>query len=432
MENLENYYGRQFLSWQLSPALKAHAQTVPATFKKSGKIYCSRCNSYLLPDWVLPDGSYYCRNCIAFGRVTSTDQLCYFKQKAFSFASHLSWQGQLTSYQQEISDKLVSAVEKREDILVHAVTGSGKTEMTYQAVASVLQKGEAVALVSPRIDVCRELYQRFRRDFTCPISLLHSGSENYHRSPLLISTVHQLFKFRQAFELIIIDEVDAFPYVDDQGLYQAVANALKPQGSKIFLTATSTDNLDKAVKKRQIKEVHLARRFHAHPLVLPKLIWLANLDMKIKRGQLPAKLLSDIKRQRKTKYPLLLFYPTIAEGQQLAQLLQNYLPEEKVSFISSRADQRLDLVQDFRDGKIDLLVSSTILERGVTFPKIDLFVLDAHHKLYTKSSLIQIAGRVGRSSERPTGSLRFYHGGVTKAMRLAISDIKTMNKRGGF
>ena len=239
-------------------------------------------------------------------------------------------------------------------------------------------------------------------------------------------------KFYRAFDLIIIDEVDAFPFVDDQSLYHAVANVLKPGGSKIFLTATSTDNLEKQVKKGQLRKLDLARRFHAYPLVVPKFVWLGDLEEKMKKGFLPIRLLKDIRQQRTSGYPLLLFYPTIAEGKEFTQLLQKVLPQERIAFVSSTSPERQELVQDFHDGQLDILVSTTILERGVTFPKIDLFILKANHKLYTKSALIQISGRVGRSSQRPTGLLRFYHAGVTRSMRRALLDIKEMNKKGGF
>ncbi|MFC3931733.1 DEAD/DEAH box helicase [Streptococcus dentapri] len=432
MDHLENYYGRQFLDYQLSPKLKARAYQFPATFKKADQLYCRRCNSRLLSEWCLPDGSYYCRNCIVFGRITTDNKLCYFPQENFKRGNYLNWQGQLTSYQAEISALLVSAVKARENILVHAVTGSGKTEMIYKVVSLILDKGASVALVSPRIDVCRELYQRFKRDFTCHISLLHTDSEEYHRAPLLISTVHQLFKFYQAFDLIIIDEVDAFPYADDKVLYQAVANALKSDGSKIFLTATSTDHLDKEVKKGRLRRVHLARRFHAYPLVVPRPVWLSNIEKAIKNRKLPSKLHSDIARQRKTGYPLLVFYPTIKEGEEFGDILKTNFPDERIGFVSSQMENRLKQVQDFREGELDILISTTILERGVTFPEIDVFILNANHRLYTKSALVQISGRVGRSDSRPIGLLNFYHDGISKQMKKAIKDIKEMNKRGGL
>ena len=77
-------------------------------------------------------------------------------------------------------------------------------------------------------------------------------------------------------------------------------------------------------------------------------------------------------------------------------------------------------------------MSTTILERGVTFPCVDVFVVSANHRLYSKSALVQISGRVGRAKERPTGELLFLHDGKTKAMARAIREIKEMNTKGGF
>lgn len=366
------------------------------------------------------------------GRVVSDEPLYYVPQEPFAKGAYLVWQGQLTDHQARVSSQLLAAQARKENILVHAVTGAGKTEMIYQVLAQVLNQGQAVALVSPRIDVCRELYPRLSRDFSCPISLLYGGSDPYTRSPLVISTVHQLYRFYQAFDLIVIDEVDAFPFVDNASLYHAVDQALKLTGSKIFLTATVTDRLDRSVKRGELRQVYLPRRFHGHPLVLPQPVWLSGLLTKLAKGRLPAKLLSYIRKQASTGHPLLVFFPHIELGQILTQVLASYFPEEKIGFVSSQTEERSDLVQAFREGRLRILVSTTILERGVTFPKVDVIVLWANHRLFTRSSLVQIAGRVGRSLERPTGDLIFYHDGLTKSLVQAVADIRATNKRAGF
>ena len=52
----------------------------------------------------------------------------------------------------------------------------------------------------------------------------------------------------------------------------------------------------------------------------------------------------------------------------------------------------------------------------MTFPMVDVMVVQANHYLYTSSSLVQIGGRVGRSMDRPTGLLLFFHEGSTRAI----------------
>ena len=141
------------------------------------------------------------------GRVRSDEKLYYFPQEDFPENQVLKWQGQLTAFQAKVSQGLLEAVAQKQNSLVHAVTGAGKTEMIYQVIAEVIDRGGAVCLASPRIDVCLELYRRLKLDFACPISLLHGESEPYFRSPLVIATTHQLLKFYQAFDLLIVDEV---------------------------------------------------------------------------------------------------------------------------------------------------------------------------------------------------------------------------------
>ena len=433
MLELQDCLGRIFTKEQLPPELLKKAKRLSSIFEKKGELFCSRCYSQIDKErYLLPIGAYYCRECILLGRVRSDEDLYFFPQESFPFISSLKWLGQLTEYQERVSKGLLEGVQNKQDTLVHAVTGAGKTEMIYQVVAQVLDQGGAVCIASPRIDVCLELYRRLKEDFSCDISLLHGESDPYSRSPLVIATTHQLLKFYQAFDLLIVDEVDAFPYVDNPVLYHAVEQAVKNEGTTIFLTATSTDELDKKVQKGILKRLSLPRRFHGNPLIIPQKVWLSDLNKDLKKAKLPAKLVKYLRKQRKTKFPLLIFASEIKKGQEIKQVLQKYFPEENVGFVASTTENRLEIVQDFRDKKISILVTTTILERGVTFPCVDVIVLEANHRLFTRSALVQIGGRVGRSMERPTGDLLFFHDGTNIQIEKAINEIKAMNREAGL
>ena len=364
-------------------------------------------------------------------RIRSDQKLYYFPQECFPKQDVLKWSGQLTPFQERVSQGLLQAVDKKEATLVHAVTGAGKTEMIYQVVAKVIDQGGAVCLASPRIDVCLELHKRLQNDFACEIALLHGESDPYFRTPLVVATTHQLLKFYQAFDLLIVDEVDAFPYVDNPVLYHAVNNCVKETGLRIFLTATSTDELDRKVKQGELKRLSLPRRFHGNPLIVPKPIWLSHFNRYLEKNDLPPKLKLYIEKQRKTAYPLLIFASEIKKGEKLKEILQEKFPNEKIGFVSSITEDRLEQVQAFRDGELTILISTTILERGVTFPRVDVFVVEANHQLFTKSSLVQIGGRVGRSMDRPTGELIFFHDGPNLPIKKAIKEIKQMNQEAG-
>ena len=427
-----NYLGRLFTEKELTKEEREVAVKLPAMRKEKGKLFCQRCDSPILEEWYLPVGAYYCRECLLMKRVRSDQALYYFPQKDFPKQDVLKWRGQLTSFQEKVSEGLIRAVEKKEPTLVHAVTGAGKTEMIYQVVAKVIDDGGAVCLASPRIDVCLELYKRLQNDFACEIALLHGESEPYFRTPLVVATTHQLLKFYHAFDLLIVDEVDAFPYVDNTMLYYAVKNSVKEDGLRIFLTATSTDELDRKVRTGELKRLSLPRRFHGNPLIIPKPVWLSDFNRCLEKNQLSSKLKTYIEKQRRTGYPLLIFASEIKKGEKLKEMLQVHFPNENIGFVSSVTENRLEQVQAFRDGELTILISTTILERGVTFPCVDVFVVEANHCLFTKSSLIQIGGRVGRSMDRPTGELLFFHDGLNVSIKKAIKEIKQMNMEAGL
>ena len=426
-----NYLGRLFTEQELSHEERQQAKQIPSMKKEKDQQYCQRCGSQIEEEWHLPIGAFYCRECLIMKRIRSDQKLYYFPQECFPKQDVLKWSGQLTPFQERVSQGLLQAVDKKEATLVHAVTGAGKTEMIYQVVAKVIDQGGAVCLASPRIDVCLELHKRLQNDFACEIALLHGESDPYFRTPLVVATTHQLLKFYQAFDLLIVDEVDAFPYVDNPVLYHAVNNCVKENGLRIFLTATSTDELDRKVKQGELKRLSLPRRFHGNPLIVPKPIWLSHFNRYLEKNGLPPKLKLYIEKQRKTAYPLLIFASEIKKGEKLKEILQEKFPNEKIGFVSSITEDRLEQVQAFRDGELTILISTTILERGVTFPRVDVFVVEANHQLFTKSSLVQIGGRVGRSMDRPTGELIFFHDGLNLSIKKAIKEIKQMNQEAG-
>ena len=426
-----NYLGRLFTEQELSIEERQQAKQIPSMKKEKEQLSCQRCGSQIEEEWHLPVGAFYCRECLIMKRIRSDQNLYYFPQERFPQQDVLKWSGQLTPFQERVSQGLLQAVDKKEATLVHAVTGAGKTEMIYQVVAKVIDQGGAVCLASPRIDVCLELHKRLQNDFACEIALLHGESDPYFRTPLVVATTHQLLKFYQAFDLLIVDEVDAFPYVDNPALYHAVNNCVKENGLRIFLTATSTDELDRKVKQGELKRLSLPRRFHGNPLIVPKPIWLSHFNRYLEKNGLPPKLKLYIEKQRETAYPLLIFASEIKKGEKLKEILQEKFPNEKIGFVSSITEDRLEQVQAFRDGELTILISTTILERGVTFPRVDVFVVEANHQLFTKSSLVQIGGRVGRSMDRPTGELIFFHDGLNQSIKKAIKEIKQMNQEAG-
>jgi len=66
----------------------------------------------------------------------------------------------------------------------------------------------------------------------------------------------------------------------------------------------------------------------------------------------------------------------------------------------------------------------------VTFPSIDVIVLGADDPIFSTAALVQIAGRVGRSRERPTGAVRFICASYARPVKRAMRQIKLVNRKG--
>ena len=130
-------------------------------------------------------------------------------------------------------------------------------------------------------------------------------------------------------------------------LYCAVKNSVKENGLRIFLTATSTDELDRKVRIGELKRLSLPRRFHGNPLIIPKPVWLSDFNHCLEKSRLSPKLKSYIEKQRKTGYPLLIFASEIKKGEQLKEIIQEQFPNEKIGFVSSITENRLEQVQAF-------------------------------------------------------------------------------------
>ena len=63
------------------------------------------------------------------------------------------------------------------------------------------------------------------------------------------------------------------------------------------------------------------------------------------------------------------------------------------------ADERDDVMRRFRDGEIDVLVATTVIEVGIDVPNATVMVIE-HPERFGLSQLHQLRGRVGRGGER--------------------------------
>lgn len=382
---------------------------------------CARCN----------EECTYCRNCIMMGRISECTPLITWSGPELNQDSTeiaLQWSGMLSSGQQEASDKMVQIIENKSELLIWAVCGAGKTEILFKGMEKAMQQNQRVCIATPRTDVVLELAPRLQEVFPeIKVLPVYGGSEDrHHYSPLTISTTHQLFRFQKAFDLVILDEMDAFPYSVDKSLQYAVQKARKEVSTLIYLTATPDKSWQEKCRQKKIPFVTIPARFHQFPLPVPNFQWCGNWEKGLKKDKLPVTLHNWIKERVPQNKPILIFVPKIHYMEKVKMLLKPIVG--RIETVHAEDPVRKEKVQKMRDKEVDILITTTILERGVTFPNVDVAILGAENQIFTESALVQIAGRVGRKKEFPDGTITFFHYGKTNSMVSARKQIMESNK----
>jgi len=433
MKNINEFLGGRifkvsdFEQTELTEIMRQGGQIVSATMIHDKTLVCRRC---MMEIKKLEGDFQYCRNCINLGKINPDEKLVITASNVkYPVQSHyLEWNGQLTANQQKGVKELIEAFNRKQDHLVWAVTGAGKTEMIFPLIEQVLLNNQRVAICSPRVDVCIELYPRIQKVFpNTSLGLFHGKSEeSYHLTQIMLSTVHQLIRFEQAFDVLIIDEVDSYPLAGNLMLHKAIQKAKKTDGMIVYLSATPPREILKLVEKKQMTITRLYQRFHGHPLPEPK----CHLLFKgIEFNQINPRLRKKLNQMVTTNARFMLFFPSIPIMKSFAEKLQKLYPLLTFVDVSSKDQERLEKVQLFREQKVQAILTTTILERGVTFKKITVLVLNADAKEFSKTSLIQIAGRAGRAKDSFDDEVHFYYQYYKRQIHLACSEIHYLNQQ---
>ncbi|WP_448975270.1 DEAD/DEAH box helicase [Mesobacillus sp. LC4] len=425
MEEIQNHHEHGYLAYRKGVLQKPLSCTRCDTTDPSwfSEFPCSRCGKV----------EFYCRKCLMMGRVSECTPLISWAGPELGFdqvTEPLQWKGELSEGQKAASRRVVEAVENSSELLVWAVAGAGKTEVLFAGIAQALSTGKRVCVATPRTDVVHEIAPRFRKVFPdIKIAALYGGSDERHEYvQLSIATTHQLLRFYRAFDVMIVDEVDAFPYSIDETLQYAVQQSRKPTSSLIYLTATPKKKWQRECRLGKRDYVTIPARFHRHPLPVPQFVWAGNWEKQLSKGRLSTPIIKWIESRLVSRKQALIFAPKITSMDKILIILQQLHP--LIDSVHAEDPHRKEKVMKFRNNDIPILLTTTILERGVTIPNIDVAVIGSEDKIFIESALVQIAGRAGRSAGYPTGDVTFFHYGKTEAMLSARRQIMLMNKEG--
>jgi len=297
--------------------------------------------------------------------------------------------------------------------LLQGDVGCGKTVIAFLATLIAVENGYQVALMAPTEILAEQHYYNFRQYnqlLGLNVALLTGGTppsrkrEIYHGLKTgyiqLVIGTHALFQEAVEFRrlgLVIIDEQHRFGVLQRAEL-RAKAKDLTPD--TLVMTATPIPrtlaltiygDLDVSI----IDEMPKGRK-----PVITKLFLEHNKDLAYEL----------VKAELKKGHQAYVILPLIEESEALdlkavltygEELKKRVFPEFKVEILHGKmsSHEKERIMQAFKRGEINILVSTTVVEVGVDVPNATVMVIE-HAERFGLSQLHQLRGRVGRSDKQ--------------------------------
>ncbi len=289
--------------------------------------------------------------------------------------------------------------------------GCGKTLVAFLSALSVIESGEQVALMAPTELLARQHAEnaaRLLEPIGIRLGLLVGGMSERERLYIgealrtgevdMVIGTHALFssdvKYRKL-GLIVIDEQHRF------GVLQRIALAEKGKNPDLLLmTATP---IPRSLSLTFFGDLDISTIRTMPEGRTPVITHLA-------REGNEAKVYDRVRAELNRGHQAYFVYPLIEESESLdlknAQNMFEYLSKEvfkdwKLTLIHSRVPQeeKKRRMDDFVNGKCQILVATSVVEVGVDVPNATCMVIE-HAERFGLSALHQLRGRVGRSSFR--------------------------------
>ena len=362
------------------------------------RVKCPRCSNEDKNYFFDLNGKLVCRKCLAFtGEMAEEDYGVNTGDYSIDY--------KLTQAQKEASKFILKNIVEKRDCAINAVCGAGKTEIIYDSLKYCLNNGLKIGVAIPRKDVVVELKERIQKDFNVSVEAIYGGHHDVVVGDIVIFTTHQSFRYINYFDVLIIDEVDAFPYNNNNVLREITKKCSK---NFVYLSATMPRYIE---KDKSIKKFYLNRRYHGYDLPVPKCKERFNMDLCLKRM---------IKRYKNKV--VLVYFPTIKMENSIAKKIKCDV------LVNSKTSNRDEILSKIRTMDKGVVFTTTVLERGITIKDVQVIVYNADHKLFNKDVLIQIAGRVGRNKLYPYGDVVFICKIKNKSIKAAIKILKKCNE----
>lgn len=201
-------------------------------------------------------------------------------------------------------DQLVAAEDIKKSLdshtfqtfLLEGVTGSGKTEVYFETIDHVLQKGGQALVMLPEIALSAQWIQRFETRFGFHPAIWHSDlARSQRRSTfraiwegkmsVIVGTRSALFLPFPDLKLVIVDEEHDGSYKQEEGVIynardMAVVRSRLSQAACVLASATPSLETELNVRSGRYRHIHLADRYGGAEMPEVKLIDLKKVRTK--------------------------------------------------------------------------------------------------------------------------------------------------------
>jgi primosomal protein N' (replication factor Y) (superfamily II helicase) len=188
---------------------------------------------------------------------------------------------QLNLEQQEVY-RQITVPNQQQLFLLHGITGSGKTEVYFNAASEVINRGGQVLYLVPEIALTPQTLERARNRFGDQVALIHSNmsdGERYdqwfrvknHSAGFVLGARSAAFAPFDRLGLIIVDEEHETTYKQEENpryhIRQVVEKLAELTGAKIiFGSATPSVESFYYAQSGKYRYLQLKQRFNHNPL----------------------------------------------------------------------------------------------------------------------------------------------------------------------
>src|SRR5690606_24160234 len=102
---------------------------------------------------------------------------------------------ELADFQESAMDKIKKQFEEKQTVLLHGITGSGKTEIYIRLIQEVLESGSQVLLLLPEIALTTQIVFRLQKTFGSKMGIYHSKFSDNERVEVWQGVLSGRFSF---------------------------------------------------------------------------------------------------------------------------------------------------------------------------------------------------------------------------------------------